>query len=98
LLPSVTFLIGIGLGIGMGIAQDCRLMHLHAHLNLLGFVGHGIFGLTYRLWPGLRDWALSGAQIWIMLLATPIFLVGLPLAQYYDQPDPRDRRLAHDLR
>jgi hypothetical protein len=84
---SIAYLvIGVALGIGMGITQDFRYMHLHAHLNLVGFVAHAVFGFTHRLWPGLRQSALSAAQFWITVIGTPIFLFGLPLAQYHQQP------------
>ncbi len=77
---------GIALGIGMGIAQDFRYMHLHAHLNLVGFVSHGFFGFTHRLWPSLRMSPLAAPQFWMTVIGTPVFLFGLPLAQYHDQP------------
>ena len=78
--------LGIILGIGMGIMEDFRYMHLHAHLNLVGFVMHGFFGFTHRLWPGLREPALAVPQFWLMLVGAPIFLFGLPLAQYHHIP------------
>ena len=77
---------GIGLGIGMGIAENFSYAHLHAHINLLGFVAHGFFGFAHRLWPGLREQALSTPQFFIFVIGTPIFLIGLPLAQFYGQP------------
>lgn len=80
------FVLGIALGIGMGISQDFRLMHVHAHINLVGFVAQGAFGFAYRLWPSLRTSALAVAQFWLMVVGTPIFLAGLPLAQFHDQP------------
>ena len=78
--------VGIILGISMGIAQDFRYMHLHAHLNLVGFVMHGFFGFAHRLWPALRQSALAVPQFLLMLVGAPIFLFGLPLAQYHDIP------------
>ena len=50
-IPSLFFrtaillaIAGILLGIFMGINQDFRLAHMHAHLNLLGWVSFFIFG------------------------------------------------------
>jgi hypothetical protein len=80
------FVLGVALGIGMGITQDFSYMHLHAHINLVGFVAHGVFGITHRLWPALRDSLLAPFQFSLMLIGTPIFLFGLPLAQYHSQP------------
>lgn len=87
LAVAIVYLVtGITLGIGMGIAQDFRYMHLHAHINLVGFVAHGFFGFTHRLWPALRLSAFASAQFWLTLIGTPVFLFGLPLAQYHGQP------------
>lgn len=77
---------GMGLGIGMGIAEDFAYAHLHAHINLVGFVAHSLFGITHRLWPGLRDSLLSTIQLLLAVFGTPVFLIGLPLAQYHGQP------------
>ncbi len=77
---------GMTLGIGMGIAEDFRYAHLHAHINLVGFTAHGLFGLTHRLWPGLRASPLAAPQLYTTVAGTPIFLVGLPLATDYGQP------------
>lgn len=87
LCAALVYLVaGIGLGIGMGIAEDFSYAHLHAHINLAGFVAHGFFGLTHRLWPGLRDSALTKPQLYAMLIGTPVFLIGLPLAQFHARP------------
>lgn len=87
LMIAVVYLIaGVVLGIGMGMAEDFRYAHLHAHMNLVGFVSHGFFGFTHRLWPALRDSALSTPQLYTFVIGTPIFLIGLPLAQYHAQP------------
>ena len=37
---------GIMLGIFMGVNQDFRLAHMHAHLNLLGWVSFSSFSLS----------------------------------------------------
>jgi hypothetical protein len=85
-LAIVYLVVGIALGISMGIMEDFRYMHLHAHINLVGFVAHGFFGFTHRLWPSLRMSALAVPQFWITVIGTPVFLFGLPLAQYHGQP------------
>ena len=45
---------GMALGIVMGIRQDFQLAPVHAHINLVGFVSHCVFGLVHRAWPALR--------------------------------------------
>lgn len=87
LCVALAYLVGgMSLGIGMGVAEDFSYAHLHAHINLAGFVAHGFFGVIHRLWPGLRESALTTPQLYTMLVGTPIFLVGLPLAQFQGQP------------
>ena len=41
-------LIGMGLGTYMGITQDFLLAPVHAHINLVGWTTHFLFGLYYR--------------------------------------------------
>jgi hypothetical protein len=38
-------LVGMLLGIGMGAAHNFALAPLHAHINLIGFVCHSVFGM-----------------------------------------------------
>lgn len=42
-------LCGMGLGLYMGISEDHTLMPVHAHVNLLGWVGLAIMGGFYAL-------------------------------------------------
>jgi hypothetical protein len=41
-------LIGMGLGTYMGITQDFLYAPVHAHINLVGWATHFLFGLYYR--------------------------------------------------
>jgi hypothetical protein len=52
-------------------------MPLHAHIGLVGFACHSIFGLVYRQWPAMKVSRLAPLQFWIFVLATPITLLGL---------------------
>jgi hypothetical protein len=70
-------LVGMLLGIGMGAAHNFALAPLHAHINLIGFVCHSIFGMAYRHWPALKDSPLAPYQFWIFVVASPITLIGL---------------------
>lgn len=86
IIAFIYLVAGMGLGIGMGIAEDFAYAHLHAHINLVGFVAHGLFGITHRLWPALRDSFLSTPQVLLAVCGAPVFLIGLPLAQFHGQP------------
>lgn len=71
---------GMLMGIVMGIHQDFRLAPVHAHINLVGFSAHCIFGLIYRTWPALRDGALALVQFLLFVIGTPILLIGIGVA------------------
>jgi cbb3-type cytochrome oxidase subunit 1 len=47
------FVVGVALGTGMGATQDFRLIHVHGHVNLLGWVALGLIGLLYAAHPRL---------------------------------------------
>ncbi|THD48987.1 MAG: cytochrome-c oxidase [Bradyrhizobium sp.] len=76
-IGALWLVVGMLLGIGMGASHDFTLAPLHAHINLIGFVCHSIFGLAYRSWPGLKTSALAPYQFWIFVIAAPITLLGL---------------------
>jgi hypothetical protein len=76
-LGSVWLVVGMALGIAMGITENFKLAPLHAHINLLGFACHMLFGLAYKQWPELARSGLAVAQFWIFVLATPVMAVGL---------------------
>jgi hypothetical protein len=71
--------LGMILGIVMGATNDFQFMPLHAHINLIGFACHAIFGMAYRHWPTMKTSSLAAYQFWIFIGATPITLIGLAL-------------------
>jgi cbb3-type cytochrome oxidase subunit 1 len=73
---AVYFLLGVGLGMYMGIAQDFRLVHVHAHINLLGWVALGLIGLIYRVYPRLAHGKLAQGHFWLHNTGLPIFMGG----------------------
>src|SRR5262245_30076731 len=83
-LPSLFFrtgvliaIAGILLGIFMGIKQDFRLAHMHAHLNLLGWVSFFIFGGFYALFPDAAHGVLPRAHYTLCLIGLLVFMAGL---------------------
>lgn len=79
LTGAVYLLIGIGLGAHMGASGDHTLSPVHAHINLLGFTLMTIFGLAFRVIPGLNDGWLGTAQFWLHQIGGLILLVALYL-------------------
>jgi hypothetical protein len=68
------FVIGVALGTYMGAAQDFRLVHVHAHLNLLGWVALALIGLIYRLHPHLQQGWLAHAHYWLHTVGLIVFM------------------------
>ena len=85
-LAAFYLVLGMLLGIVMGIRQDFQLSPVHAHINLVGFAAHGIFGLVYRAWPGLRQSALAVAQFWLFVLGAPVLMAGIAVAILTNNP------------
>ena len=77
LLDALWLVLGMILGIVMGASENFAYATLHAHINLVGFACHSIFGIAYRLWPSMKTSALAPFQFWIFVIATPVMLVGL---------------------
>jgi len=76
-IGAVWLVVGMAVGIVMGASHNFQFMPLHAHINLVGFACHSIFGLTYRHWPGMKNAGLAILQFWLFVLATPTTLLGL---------------------
>jgi hypothetical protein len=76
-LGASWLLVGMTLGIVMGATNNFQFMPLHAHINLIGFACHAIFGMAYRHWPTMKKSSLASYQFWIFAAATPITLIGL---------------------
>jgi hypothetical protein len=70
-------LIGMLLGIVMGAKEDFQLVAVHAHINLIGFTCHSIFGMLYKQWPMLNYSKIAAYQFWIFVISTPVTLIGL---------------------
>jgi len=71
---------GMVLGIVMGMRQDFQLAPVHAHLNLVGFVSHSVFGLVHRAWPALRAGMIASVQFWMFVLGSPLFVAGIAIS------------------
>jgi hypothetical protein len=52
-------------------------MSVHAHINLVGFASHVLFGMAHRRRPPTNSSSLALSQFWIFVVATPITLIGL---------------------
>jgi hypothetical protein len=69
--------LGMTLGIVMGATNNFQFMPVHAHINLIGFACHALFGMAYRQWPMMKTSSLAPYQFRIFILAAPITIIGL---------------------
>jgi hypothetical protein len=70
------FVVGVSLGMYMGANQDFRFIHVHAHVNLLGWVSLAIVGLIYGAYPHLQNNWLALAHFWLHSVGLVIFMGG----------------------
>lgn len=70
----VFFVLGVGLGAYMGAAQDFRFLHVHAHVNLLGWVALALVGLLYAQFPVLQRHWMASAHYWLHTVGLVVFM------------------------
>ncbi|MGO4886254.1 cytochrome-c oxidase [Anaerobacillus sp. MEB173] len=76
-IAALYFLVGVVMGIGMEMAGDHRLYGAHAHINLVGWVSMGLFGLLYTLFPKAGESTLAKIHFWLYNISLPLFMLGL---------------------
>lgn len=79
LMGTVYLVVGVTLGMYMGGSGDHSLSPVHAHINLLGFTLMTIFGLAYRVIPGMADGLLPKLHFWLHQVGAFVLLLGLYL-------------------
>jgi hypothetical protein len=67
---------GTVFGFWMGASGELQLVTVHVAMLLPGFVTLAIYGLTYRLWPGLERAKLARLQGWLAVLSEPLLVAG----------------------
>jgi hypothetical protein len=90
-IGTLWLLIGLTLGIVMGASHNFQFTPVHAHIALVGFACHAIFGMAYRQWPTMKASSLAPFQFWIFVLFTPIMLIGLAFELSGRGPELPDR-------
>lgn len=77
ILGAVYLSLGMLLGIVMGIRESFELAPVHAHINLVGFACHSVFGVVGKVFPGVARDRLAKSQFWIFAVGSPILMVGI---------------------
>ena len=85
-IGALYLVLGMLLGIVMGVRQDFLLAPVHAHINLVGFAAHCIFGLVYRAWPELKQGAIAATQFWLFVVGAPLLMIGIAIAIKTNNP------------
>lgn len=81
-IAVVYFCLAVGLGVFMGLSGDRRLMAVHAHMNLLGWVTMTLIGMIYHYFPKAAASRLASLQFWLHNLFLPVMMVSLALVMY----------------
>jgi cbb3-type cytochrome oxidase subunit 1 len=71
--------VGMAWGIQMAATHDHLLSPAHAHLNLVGWVTMGLFGLYYRLTPSAAG-RLAWVHFALALAGVTLMVPGIALA------------------
>ena len=78
-LAGLYLMVGMTLGMVMGATHDFSLRAVHAHVNLLGWVGLAIAAGVFKLWPNSEQSRLAHAYFWLYNVALPTMLGALAL-------------------
>ncbi|KJS14572.1 MAG: signal peptide protein [Hoeflea sp. BRH_c9] len=71
---------GMGWGIEMAISGDHRLAGAHAHLNLVGWVTMGLFGIYYTLTPRAAASGLAKIHLALAVAGVVVMVPGIAIA------------------
>ena len=70
-------LVGMSLGAYMGITQDFLFAPVHAHINLVGWATHFLFGLYYRGEPANAKGILPEAHFLCAVIGGILLPIGI---------------------
>ncbi|MFZ5757146.1 MAG: hypothetical protein ACOY3X_09600 [Pseudomonadota bacterium] len=71
------FVLAVSLGVFMGASHDHRLMGVHVHINMLGWVSPALFAFAYQFFPAAATTRLAGVQFWLHNITLPVMMVAL---------------------
>ncbi len=77
---AVFVTLGMLWGISMEISGDHTYAGAHAHLNLVGWVTMGLFGLYYSMTPAAAEGGMAKIHYLVSTLGVLVFVPGIVLA------------------
>jgi hypothetical protein len=76
------FAAAVCMGVFMGATHDHRLMSVHAHMNLLGWVTMTLIGFYYWFFAQQAQTRIATAQFWLHQVGLPGMMIALGLRIY----------------
>jgi len=80
LVAVISVTLGMMWGIQMSATNDHLLSPAHAHLNLIGWVTMGLFGIYYVLTPHAAQATLARIHFWLALAGLVVIVPGIVMA------------------
>jgi len=81
-MAIIYFVVAVCMGVFMGATEDHRLMSVHAHINLLGWVTMTLIGVIYHFFPQQAQSRVASAQFCLHQIGLPGMMVALGLRIY----------------
>jgi uncharacterized membrane protein len=82
MMAILYFVTAVCMGVFMGASHDHRLMSVHAHLNLLGWVTMTLMAVIYHFFPLQAQSRVAGTQFWLHQVGLPGMMIALGLRIY----------------
>ena len=79
-LATLAVVLGMIWGLQMAASHDHAMKTAHAHLNLVGWVTMGLFGIYYRLTPVAAAATLARVHFWVALAGLVVMVPGIAMA------------------
>ncbi len=86
LTAALAVTLGMIWGIVMSATHDHTLAGAHAHLNLVGWVTMGIFGLFYHTVPSAAEGRLAKIHFIVAFSGLVTMIPGIVIALLYENP------------
>jgi hypothetical protein len=77
---TIAVTLGMAWGIQMSVAGDFKMTPAHAHLNLLGWVTMGLFGVYYTLTPQAAEGTLPKVHYGLAFAGLVTIVPGIVMA------------------
>lgn len=80
IVAALCVTLGMVWGIQMSATHDHSLSPAHAHLNLVGWVTMGLFGLYYAVTPSASAGRMASIHFWLATAGVVLMVPGIVMA------------------